>query len=142
VQQGGAADADLVVAKIARESVEASLEKDSALQQASINSAIRALKEGVLVASDDIVGPLFAEKQRKARADLAAKPSAKPMTNAHQIDLFNKRFGYVEATVSSATLERASKDAAALAVLTGKVGGKTPVVGMPYAIKSPILFTK
>jgi hypothetical protein len=128
--------------RTAREAVEASLEKDAALQQSSISAAIRALKDGATAAADDVVAPLFADKLRQARAELAAKPASKPMLNAHQIDLFKKRFGYIESAVSQDTLDRASKDAASLAVLTGRVGGKAPAVGLPYVTKAPILFTK
>jgi hypothetical protein len=142
VQQGGAADAELSVVKAAREATEAALEKDSSLQQSSIAAAIRALQQGATAPTDDVVAPLFADKLRKARADLAAKPASKPLSNAHQIELFKKRFGYVEDAVSPATLERASKDAAALAVLTGKVGGKAPAAGLPYVLKAPILYAK
>lgn len=142
VQSSGAADAELTVVRTAREAVEASLEKDAALQQSSISAAIRALKDGATAAADDVVAPLFADKLRQARAELAAKPASKPMLNAHQIDLFKKRFGYIESAVSQDTLDRASKDAASLAVLTGRVGGKAPAVGLPYVTKAPILFTK
>lgn len=57
-----------------------------------------------------------------------------------QVEIFRKRFGFGEDAVSEETLAKATADPAALAVLTGKVGGKTPTVGMPYTLKPAIAY--
>jgi hypothetical protein len=82
MQNSGAADVEAQLVKSARASVETSFEKEAALQQKSIDSAIRALKEGTI--PEDGVAPLFAKAVEKARADVLAKPAAKPFTNAQQ----------------------------------------------------------
>lgn len=141
VQQSGAADTEAAVARAAREAVESKLEKDAALQQASIAAAIRALKDGVATPSDDVVAPLYTDALKATRAAFAARTSEKPLRSAHQIELFNKRFGYGEKAVTAAALERAAKDPAALAILTGKAGGKA-AVGTPFVLKAPIEYLK
>lgn len=125
---------------MARSSVEAQLASDAALQQKSVEAAIKSLKEGT--AAEDVVAPLFASAVAKARAELASKPAAKPFTNPQQIEMFNKRFGYAETAVSEATLAKAKGDATAMAALTGKVGGAAPAVGAPYVLKAPIAYLK
>jgi len=140
LQSSGAADADAKVLRSARSLVESQLEKDASLQQKSIESAIKGLRDGVF--ADEVVTPLFSKALEKAAADLKAQPAAKPMTNAQQIDIFRKRFGFTEDAVSESTLKRAASDPAALAVLTGKVGGKSPAVGMPYVLKPAIAYAK
>jgi len=56
--------------------------------------------------------------------------------------MFKKRFGYTEDAVSADTLNRASKDATAMAILTGRLGGATPTVGASYVLKAPIAYLK
>lgn len=120
--------------------MEAQLASDASLQQKSLDAAIKSLKEGT--PAEDVVAPLFASAVAKARAELASKPAAKPFTSPQQIDMFAKRFGYVESAVSESTLTRAQGDAKAWAALTGKVGGKAPAVGAPYVLKAPISYLK
>lgn len=141
VQQSGAADTASAVSRAAREAVETKLEKDAALQQATIAAATRALKDGASVPSDDLIAPLYADALKAAKAAFAARTSEMPLRSAHQIDVFTKRFGYSDTAVTAVALERASKDKAALAVLTGKAGGK-PAVGTPFVLKAPILYVK
>jgi hypothetical protein len=128
------------VLKVARASVEEQLGSDAALQQKTVEAALKSLKEGTQ--AEDLVAPLFAAAVAKARAELAAKPAAKPFSSAQQIDMFSKRFGYSETAVSESTLARAKGDAAALAALTGKTGGAAPAVGTPYVLKAPITYLK
>ena len=73
---------------------------------------------------------------------LPAPPSLPPSLANPQIDMFRKRFGYVEDAVSESTLKRASGDAAAWAALTGRVGGKAPAAGDAYVLKAPITYAK
>ena len=89
-----------------------------------------------------VVSPLFSKAVATARAEAASKPAAKPFSNPQQIEMFKKRFGYVEDAVSESTLKRASGDASALAALTGRVGGKAPAVGDKYVLKAPISYLK
>jgi hypothetical protein len=89
-----------------------------------------------------VVTPLFTKAVSTARAEAAAKPAAKPFSNPQQVEMFKKRFGYVEDAVSESTLKRASGDASALAALTGRVGGKAPAVGDKYVLKAPIAYLK
>jgi hypothetical protein len=48
VAQAGAADTEASVLKTARAAVESSLEKDAALQQKTIEAALKSLKEGTV----------------------------------------------------------------------------------------------
>ena len=76
------------------------------------------------------------------RADLATKPAAKPLLSANQVELFSKRFGYTVGAVDADTLKRAGSDAAAAALLVGKLGGATPALGAKYVLKAPITYVK
>lgn len=70
----------------------------------------------------------------------SALPPAYP--TAFQIEMFKKRFGYSDATVTAELLKKASSDAGALAGLTGRVGGKAPAVGDAFVLKAPISYLK
>lgn len=141
LQASGAADTEAAVAKAARAAVETQLEKDASLQQRSIDAAIKALKEGSI--SEDVVAPLYSAAVEKAKAELAgAAVKASPFADAQQQDIFKKRFGYVEESVSEGTLHRAQGDSAVMAVLTGKLGGAVPKVGAAYKVKAPIAYLK
>lgn len=188
VAQAGAADTEASVLKTARAAVESSLEKDAALQQKTIETALKSLKEGTVAEDREcgthacrrmqraphavaaawqrelpvagsltfralmsaltcpspaaVVTPLFSKAVSTARAEAASKPAAKPFSNPQQIEMFKKRFGYVEDAVSESTLKRAAGDASALAALTGRVGGKAPAVGDKYVLKAPISYLK
>ncbi len=91
-QAAGAAEG--AVLQVARASVESALEKDAAFQAKSVDAAIKALKEGVIAPADDIIAPAFAAAVAKATKDFASRPSANPFTNAQQVDMFAKRFGF------------------------------------------------
>lgn len=140
ISASGAAGKEAAVIKAARANVEAALEKDAGLQQRTIDAAVKALKEGS--ASEDVVAPLFAKALEKAKADEAAKPAAKPLTDRMQVEIFRKRFGLTEDAVSEITLQRAKADKAAWALLTGKVGGAEPAVGAKYILKPAIAYAK
>ncbi len=129
------------VVKAARASVESTLSKDAATQQKSIEAALKALKEGVSTPADDIVAPLFEKAVASAKAAAASKAAASPFASAQQREMFAKRFGYTEDALSDSTLARAKSDKAALAALTGKVGGKV-AVGAKYVLKAPITYLK
>lgn len=83
VASSGAADRDAHILRTARAAVESTLEKDAALQQKAIESAIKSLKEGIF--ADDLVVPLFNKALEKAAADLKAQPAAKPLSNPQQV---------------------------------------------------------
>ncbi len=142
LRAGAAGETEGAVVKIARSNVEASLEKDSSLQQKSIDAALKALKEGSSTPADDVVAPLFAKAVEKAKSELAAKPSANPFTSAQQVEMFRKRFGLSDDVVTESALARAKTDKALLHVLTGKVGGKAPTAGTPFVLKAPIAYAK
>lgn len=84
------------VVKAAGAAVEAAFAKDAALQQKSIEAAIKALKEGVVAPADDSVTPAFASALADAQKDAAKKAatSANPFTQASNVEIFNKRFGF------------------------------------------------
>jgi hypothetical protein len=136
-----AGETGAAVVKTARAAVESALETDAALQQKSIDAAIKALKEGTVGAADDVITPLFEKSVAAAKAATAAKATTNPFTNAQQVEMFKKRFGYVEDAVSESTLKRAQADKGLLAALTGKVGG-APAVGAKYVLKAPISYIK
>jgi len=142
LKNSAAGETGAAVVKTARASVESSLEKDSAVQQKSIEAAIKALKEGTSNTQDDVIAPLFTKAVEAATASLAAKTTSNPFTSPQQIEMFKKRFGYVEDAVSESTLSRAKTDKAVSATLTGKVGGKAPAVGDKYVLKAPITYLK
>lgn len=142
LKNSAAGETGAAVVKTARAAVESSLEKDAAVQQKSIEAAIKALKEGNSNPQDDVIAPLFAKAVESATASLASKTTSNPFTSPQQIEMFKKRFGYVEETVSESTLSRSKTDKALLANLTGKVGGKAPAVGDKYVLKAPISYLK
>jgi hypothetical protein len=135
---GSGAQADEANAlKLARASVESTLEKDSAVQLKSIEAAVKALSTGT--ASDDVISPLFSKALEQARKELASKPASNPLKNAAQIELFRKRFNLVEDAVSESTISKADSDASK-ALLVGRIGGGAPTVGAKYVMKPAILY--
>ena len=74
--------------------VASAFEKDAALQQRSIEAAIKALREGSQAPADDVVAPTFTAALAAARRDAAAKPASNPFKSAAQRETFDKRFGY------------------------------------------------
>ena len=82
------------VAKAATMATVAAFEKDGALQQKSIEAAIKALAAGTVTLSEDTVLPTYKASLAAAKAELAAKPTANPFKSAAQRETFDKRFGY------------------------------------------------
>jgi len=78
--------------RAARAAVEAALEKDAAVQQRSIEAALKALKEGQAAPADDVIEPLFAQSAKAARAEAEGRAAANPFTAAGNVDMFRKRF--------------------------------------------------
>lgn len=146
LSSAGAAGTETATIKAARSSVEAQLEKDAKLQQASIDAAIKALTAGAQGPTDDLIAPLFAKAMDAARAEAAkgaeADKNAKPLRNAQLVEIFRKRFGLVDDVVTEGAAAAAAKDAAARSVLVGKVGGAEPKVGAPFIIKPAIAYAK
>jgi len=202
LQTAGAAGTEKEVLRTARAEVEAAFEKDAKLQQASIEGAIRALRDGATTAADDLVAPLFSKTLDAAAKSAAAKPASKPFSSPQTVDIFRKRFGLsewgrravgfsvglgvcllwsrglplpalsavlccalpmpcrrkssltpalssstasspaAEDAVTADALKAATKDAAARAVLVGKVGGAEPAVGTPFVLKPAIAYAK
>lgn len=146
LSSAGAAGTETATIKAARSSVEAQLEKDAKLQQASIESAIKALTAGAQAPADDVIAPLFAKALDAARAEAAKSAegdkNAKPLRNPQLVEICRKRFGLVDDVVTEGAAEAAAKDAAARAVLVGKVGGVEPKVGTPFVIKPAIAYAK
>lgn len=146
VSASAAADTEAAVLKAARSNAETSLEKDSALQQRTLDAAIKALKEGALGLSDDVVPAVWDGAVAKAKADVAKAASSgattSPLKDPAVIEIFRKRFGYSDVAVTETDINRAKTDASAAAILTGKVGGKTPAVGTPFVLKAPITYVK
>jgi hypothetical protein len=96
LQTAGAAGTEKEVLRAARAEVEAAFEKDAKLQQASIEGAIRALRDGSTTAADDLVAPLFSKTLEAAAKSAAAKPASKPFSSPQTVDIFRKRFGLSE----------------------------------------------
>lgn len=82
------------VARAARAATEGSFERDAALQQRSIEGAIKALRDGAAAPSDDVVAPAYKAALAAAAAELAARPASNPFKSAQQREIFDKRFGY------------------------------------------------
>jgi len=80
--------------RAARAAVESALEKDAAVQQKSIEAAIKALKDGESKAADDVVEPLFNKGAAAAKAEAASKAASNPFTKEQNVELFRKRFGF------------------------------------------------
>lgn len=87
-------DAQGAMLRLARHNVEAAFEKDSSLQQRSIEGAIKALKEGTINAAEDLVEPTFAAALKQAEAEVKAKPAVNPFKQAQSAEIFHKRFGF------------------------------------------------
>jgi len=142
VSSAGAAESEAAVVKAARSAVEATLTRDASVQQRTVDAAVRALKDGVAADVDDPLPGLWAAAVAKAQADIAARPAAQPLRSPQQIDLFKKRFGYSDEAVTAELAAKAGADPAALALLTGKVGGVAPTAGARYVLKAPISYLK
>ena len=78
--------------RAARSAVESALEKDAAVQQRSIDAAIKALKDGAAAPADDVIEPLFAKAAAAAKAEISGRAAANPFTTAANVDMFRKRF--------------------------------------------------
>lgn len=90
---GAAAEGETL--KAARAAVEAQLLADAGgIQAKSIDAAIKALKAGSVEVADDVVAPAFSAAMAKAAKEVSSKPSANPLTQAGQVEIFLKRFGY------------------------------------------------
>ncbi len=98
LQATGAASNEATVLRSARAAVESAFEKDARLQQASIDGAIKALRDGTVSTGGDadVVSTLFAKASAAARSELAAKPAAKPFSSPQALEIFRKRFGFSE----------------------------------------------
>lgn len=143
IAASSAADSEAEIMRAAKDNFDALLAKDASVQQKSLENAIKALKDGSMSSTDDMVPSLWAKALEKARADYASKPASasNPLASPAVVEIYKKRFNYTEDAVSEATLARAT-DAASKAVLTGKVGGKAPAVGSQYVLKAPILYAR
>ncbi len=128
------------VVRTAVRTASARLLQDSAAQQAMILEAIASLQSGEVAlptaekALDAAVDAAVAEANARA-ADSSAARAAEA---AKLRDLFNKRFGFGEATVSEKALEKAKSAPEEWALLVAKVGGAQPTVGTRYVLKSPL----
>ncbi len=92
LKSSAAGETGTAVQRSATAAATAAFEKDAALQQRSIESAIKALKEGSQ--GEDLVAPAFAAALAAAKAEAAAKPASNPFKSAAQKETFDKRFGY------------------------------------------------
>lgn len=92
IKASAGADSEGAALRGARAAVEAALEKDAAVQQKSIEAAIKALKEGQSAPADDVIEPIFSRGVAAAKAEAASKAAANPFTNAQNVDMFRKRF--------------------------------------------------
>ena len=64
----------------------------TAVQQKSIDAAIKALKDGAAAPGDDVIEPLFARAAAAAKAEISGRAAANPFTAAANVDMFRKRF--------------------------------------------------
>ena len=92
LKSAAGADAEGASLRAARAAVEGALEKDAAVQQRSIDAAIKALKDGQAAPADDVIEPLFAKAAQAAKAEIQGRAAANPFTLASNVDMFRKRF--------------------------------------------------
>ena len=94
LKQSAAGETGSAIIRSATAAATSAFEKDSALQQKSIEAAIKALKEGSTSLGDDLVAPAFKAALATAKSEAAAKPASNPFKSAAQRETFEKRFGY------------------------------------------------
>jgi hypothetical protein len=92
LKNSAAGETGTAVLRAATAATSSAFEKDAALQQKSIEAAIKALKEGTQ--AEDVVGPAFVAALAAAKAEASAKPASNPFKSAAQKETFDKRFGY------------------------------------------------
>ncbi len=142
LQGASAAGQADTAAVLANRATEAKLESDSALQQATIADAIAALKAGGMPQPGNTTEKVFAAefenvKKNPPKADPAVAAAQKQRDN----EIFAKRFGFVDRSVTETMLNKAKSDSAAWAVLTAKTGGD-PKVGAALSDPNPLQFRK
>ena len=82
------------VGRAATAATVSAFEKDAALQQKSIEAALKALKEGSLTLSEDVVAPTYRAALAAAQKEASAVATTNPFKSAAQRETFDKRFGY------------------------------------------------
>merc|ERR1719223_46025 len=123
------------VTSTARMAAESALTADSKLQEATLTNAIAALTSSSV--TDSVVEDLYQQEFAKAQAAATKKLAESGKASANDRELFAKRFGFA-AEVTEDMMTKAENDPAAMALLTAKVGGATPSVGMKLTQKMPI----
>jgi hypothetical protein len=92
LKSSAAGETGTAVLRAATAATTRAFEQDAALQQKSIEAAIKALKEGTQ--AEDVVAPTFVAALAAAKAEASAKPASNPFKSAAQKETFDKRFGY------------------------------------------------
>jgi hypothetical protein len=135
----GAAD---TAAVLAHRATEAKLEMDSALQQATIADAIAALKAGGMPLVDNTTDKTFiAEFENVKKNPPKADPAVAAAQKQRDTEIFAKRFGFMDRTVTEVMMTKALAEPAAHAVLSAKTGGE-PKLGATLSDPNPLQFRK
>jgi len=139
---GADADTDSHVIAAAQSETEAQLSSSKQLQQDSIADAIAALKAGGAPQPGNTTEKVFMAALKKLR-DTPEKedPAVEAAKKAQELDIFNKRFGFVQATVTEDMAAKAKADPVAHALLQAKVGGEV-VQGAKINAVNPMDFVK
>jgi hypothetical protein len=134
-QQTGDATDTVITSTVS--AVEAKLNTDKALAQKILDEAVDSFVSG-----SSNFGTLRAEFVKQLAAFEANPPQeagSDAMSEEDKLrELFTKRFGFTETTVTQATLEKAQRSKAAMAYLTARCGGVTPAVGVKITERMPI----
>jgi hypothetical protein len=140
---GADADTDSTAIAAAQAETEAKLASDKALQQATIADAIAALKAGGAPQAGNTTEKVFMSALKQLRdAPIKEDPAVEQAKAAQELDIFNKRFGFVHKTVSADMMSKAASDPVAKALLTAKVGGAEPAEGAKLQTVNPMDFLR
>ena len=126
---------------MAAEAVLRRADEDKRLQQSLLKDSLDALQDGR--ARFPTLRSVLQEEMKQAEAH----PPQADVEHAKREEkkareLFAKRFGFADTKVTDVMMNRARESREEMAILTARVGGKTPEVGIPLVQKMPIDYTK
>lgn len=138
--EAGSADADKAIDEAAVASISAQLVSDAALQQASIEDALAAVEDrGNVNLYESTVAKTYVStlEAEIAKAESGDDEAAR---QAHQREVFNKKFGFTSDSITAAQAKAAAEDPKQWAVLTAMTGGVPPKEGTKIVFRSPVTY--
>jgi hypothetical protein len=139
---GGSGAGDLVSSAV-HHAVGLALQRNAQMQQATVQDAIDALLAEGVPKRGNVTEKLFAGASKHFKANPPRAADVDPAAQAaHEKELFNKRFGFADTTITETMISKAKDSAASWSVLKAMAGGAEPTVGAPIVYPNPIAYSK